>query len=458
MSVWEKYTKEQQDEYKKFLQVYGSLSNLFRQKHGEPIPYLDSKFQETIYARVFSSENVDIGNTPHDILSVFGSERIGIGLKTWMNSTPSYQKVMQLKRYKDDIMAQEHNPYDMVYVISSIKNERMKSDYNRLGLDENSNIYHYITRDAGSLVIQECTYPLIELDKITNVNRTDSSITWTDGVKNYKFTFGDSQIWQYFGDSRDSTILDKITVEIMEDPFTFLVKAYESLGPSSSEMGRKILSKAFMSSGNDTIAFPLDKDASDNIVECFLPLYSFRSKEVEQKSGLNAWNAAPKNPLNPTPRPLNEVYIPIPREFHNKYPDFFVKNIFEFEKMQSEYTGVKKFKPEIRFTLVLPNGREIPALVTQDQHKGLQSGSLDEKDPNTGKFFGQSALGQWLLVDVLGLDKRIPVTRDWLAKKGIDSVRLWHKKGDYRRIYIDVAPYNSFENFMNDMAVDYTEE
>ena len=458
MSVWEKYTKEQQDEYKKFLQVYGSLSNLFRQKHGEPIPYLDSKFQETIYARVFSSENVDIGNTPHDILSVFGSERIGIGLKTWMNSTPSYQKVMQLKRYKVDIMAQEHNPYDMVYVISSIKNERMKSDYNRLGLDENSNIYHYITRDAGSLVIQECTYPLIELDKITNVNRTDSSITWTDGVKNYKFTFGDSQIWQYFGDSRDSTILDKITVEIMEDPFTFLVKAYESLGPSSSEMGRKILSKAFMSSGNDTIAFPLDKDASDNIVECFLPLYSFRSKEVEQKSGLNAWNAAPKNPLNPTPRPLNEVYIPIPREFHNKYPDFFVKNIFEFEKMQSEYTGVKKFKPEIRFTLVLPNGREIPALVTQDQHKGLQSGSLYEIDPNTGKLFGQSALGQWLLVDVLGLDERILVTREWLAKKGIDSVRLWHKKGDYRRIYIDVAPYNSFENFMNGIVVDYTEE
>jgi hypothetical protein len=454
MSVWEKYTKEQQDEYKKFLQVYGSLSNLFRQKHGEPIPYLDSKFQETIYARVFSSENVDIGNTPHDILSVFGSERIGIGLKTWMNSTPSYQKVMQLKRYKDDIMAQEHNPYDMVYVISSIKNERMKSDYNRLGLDENSNIYHYITRDAGSLVIQECTYPLIELDKITNVIRTDSSITWTDGVKNYKFTFGDSQIWQYFGDSRDSTILDKITVEIMEDPFTFLVKAYETLGPSSSEMGRKILSKAFMSSGNDTIAFPLDKDASDNIVECFLPLYSFRSKEVEQKSGLNAWNAAPKNPHNPTPRPLNEVYIPIPREFHNKYPDFFVKNIFEFEKMQSEYNGVKKFKPEIRFTLVLPNGREIPALVTQDQHKGLQSGSLDEIDPNTGKLFGQSALGQWLLVDVLGLDERIPVTREWLAKKGIDSVRLWHKKGDYRRIYIDVAPYNSFENFMNDIIVD----
>ena len=91
MSVWQKYTKKQQDEYIKFLTVYGALSNLFRQTQGEPVPYLDSKFQETIYAKVFQSKNVDIGNTPHDILSVFGSKRIGIGLKTWMNSTPSYE-------------------------------------------------------------------------------------------------------------------------------------------------------------------------------------------------------------------------------------------------------------------------------------------------------------------------------------------------------------------------------
>lgn len=88
MSIWERYPKEQQDEYIKFLQVYGALSNLFRQKHSNPVPYLDSKFQETIYAKVFDAENVDISNTPHDILSKFGDERIGIGIKTWMNSNP----------------------------------------------------------------------------------------------------------------------------------------------------------------------------------------------------------------------------------------------------------------------------------------------------------------------------------------------------------------------------------
>jgi len=103
MSVWEQYSSEQREEYVKFLQVYGALSNLFRQKQGDMIPYLDSKFQETVFAKIFNSQNADIGNTPHDVVSVFGSDRIGIGLKTWMNSKPSFQKVMQLKRYQNEI-------------------------------------------------------------------------------------------------------------------------------------------------------------------------------------------------------------------------------------------------------------------------------------------------------------------------------------------------------------------
>ena len=91
MTIWKQYDNSQREEYIKFLQVYGALSNLFRQKHGDMIPYLDSKFQETVYARVFESKNVDIGNTPHDILSIFGNDRIGIGLKTWMNTKQSFQ-------------------------------------------------------------------------------------------------------------------------------------------------------------------------------------------------------------------------------------------------------------------------------------------------------------------------------------------------------------------------------
>lgn len=449
MSVWQKYTKKQQDEYIKFLTVYGALSNLFRQKQGEPIPYLDSKFQETIYAKVFKSENVDIGNTPHDILSVFGSERIGIGLKTWMHSNPSYQKVMQLKRYQDEIMSYKNNLADLVYTVSKTKNKRMVSDYNRLGLSKSSNIYHYITRDAGKLVIQECAYPLIELDNIKDIKDNKTSVSWSDGIKKYKFTYGDCQIWQCFSlEEPDTTVIGEIKVDIIQDPFTFLINAYDQFKSKPNNVCEEIARALDPEHIAPTASF-ISKDTIYE--EAYLPLYSYKHKEVELKSGLNAWNAAPKSRGSTKLRPLNEVYIPIPREFHKRYPHFFINNIFEFEEAQSRYQGAKEDKPEIRFKLVLPNGKIIPALITQERHKAFQSGSRSEIDPLTGKPYGQSALGQWLLVDVLGLDERIPVTRDWLIKKDVDSVRVWHEKGDYNTYYIDIAPVNSFERFMDDL-------
>lgn len=454
MSVWQKYTKKQQDEYIKFLTVYGALSNLFRQKQGEPIPYLDSKFQETIYAKVFQSKNVDIGNTPHDILSVFGSKRIGIGLKTWMNSTPSYQKVMQLKRYKDDIMKVVNNPEELVYMVSSIKNSRMESDYKRLGLNQNSNIYHYVTRDTCSLQIQECAYPLVDIEKITDIKNYHTSVTWSDGQKKYKFTIGDSQIWQYFDSSdSDSTILNKVKVDIIDNPFDLLIDAYDNR-PTKISLAKRInvITSHIAENAIPSIESNIDSNEKIEYDEIYLPLYSYATKQVQEKSGLNAWNAAPKNPQNPILRPLNEIYIPIPRELHKKVPDFFVQNIFQFEEKQLECSGLGITKPEIRFKLVLPNGKEIPAIVTQDNHKALQSGSRTEINPETGQFYGQSALGQWLLVDVLGLNRRVLVTRDWLIKKDVDSVRLWHKKGDYNRFFIDIAPVNSFERFMDDVG------
>ncbi len=428
MSVWERYLPEQREEYIKFLQVYGALTNLFRQKKGDLVPYLDSKFQETVYARAFNGQNVDIGNTPHDILSVFGNERIGIGLKTWMNSKPSFQKVMQLKRYQQEINDYRDNFEDLAYKISEIRNERIISDHERLGLSNDKNIYHYVTRDKGHFTINECAYPLIDLNNLKDFCNTKTDFTWSDGNKDYKYTFGDSQIWQKFDVEKYKTLLlKKFDVKIIDDPFSFLLKAYLDIIEKQEEV-------------------------KEEFVEVYLPLYSYRSKEVEEKSGLNAWRAAPKTKNSDTPRPLNEVYIPIPRDFHKKHPDFFTRDIFEFEKVKKAFSGKRNYKPEVRFYLQLPNGKKIPSLVTQDRMKGLQSGSNTEYDEN-GKRYGQSALGQWLLIDVLGLKERKKVTREWLHKKGTDSVRLWRKKNDYSIINIDFAPIGAFEAFMNDEPI-----
>lgn len=425
MSVWEQYSQEQRDDYIKYLQVYGALSNLFQQKQGRLIPYLDSKFQETVFAKIFSSENVDIGNTPHDVLSILNGKRIGIGLKTWMNSGPSFQKVMQLKRYQNEIESCKHNLADLAYMISAIKNNRMKSDYERLGLTESNNIYHYITRDEGLFSIHECPYPLIQLDKIRILKGTSSSFSWTDGIKDYKFTYGDAQVWQNFDSEKYSTLtLDRFNIKIIEDPFSFLLKAYFDQ--------------------IETV-----KEVHQDIVEVYLPLYSYKTGEVQNKSGLNAWNGSSKSKGSDVLRPLNEVYISIPIAFHHKYPNFFTQDILQVINARKNFKGNKSYRPEVRFHLQLPNGNKIPALVTQDNMKGLQSGSTTEIDPSTGKCFGQSALGQWLLVDVLGLKDRTLVTREWLAKKETDSVRLWRKKDEYSIINIDFAPLNAFEEFMD---------
>lgn len=429
MSVWKKYSLEQREEYIKFLQVYGALSNLFRQKQGDLIPYLDSKFQETVFAKIFDSQNVDIGNTPHDVVSVFGNDRIGIGLKTWMNSKPSFQKVMQLKRYQNEINSvfQNNNLEALAYKISEIKNDRMKSDYERLGLSEDKNIYHYVTRDEGRFLINECAYPLVDLNNLNNFNLTSTAFSWSDGIKDYKYTFGDSQIFQKFDSSKkDSFLLHQFDIQIIEDPFSFLLKAYFNF-----------VDKA--------------KVAVKDIVEVYLPLYSYSRQEVEEKSGLNAWNGASKVKDSERLRPLNEVYIPIPKTFHEKHPRFFTQeeNILD---IWAKGKANKNDKKEVRFDLILPNGKEIPALLTGDYMKNFQSGSKIKRDEK-GDLYGQSALGQWLLVDVLGLKERKLVTREWLQKKGTDSVRLWRDKDNFSKIYIDFAPIGSFESFMKNEPI-----
>lgn len=56
-------------------------------------------------------------------------------------------------------------------------------------------------------------------------------------------------------------------------------------------------------------------------------------------------------------------------------------------------------------------------------------------------------------VDDLGLNERQVVTREWLQKKGTDSIGLWRKKDNYSVINIDFAPISSFELFMNNESI-----
>lgn len=426
MSIWEKYTPEQRQEYKEYLEMYGKLSALFNQKSSNTgAPYLDSKFQETIYARSFDSENVDIGNTPHDIQSTFGSERIGIGVKTWLDSRPSYQKVMQLKSFKTEIeeLNTPKKADDLAFLIAKIKNDKLITDQKRLGLSADKNIYHYVTRDKGKLTLSETSYPLININKLKVKDFTNTSFTFTDGQKKYKYTFGDSQVWMYFNPKqKDTEILDEIQLELLEDPFKFLYDAFKN---------------------KDKIYIP-QKEYKDYL---YLPLYSYKYKKVLESSGLNSWNGKPKTPGSTKPRPEGEAYIPIPSIVWKKYP-YWVDPKVDMRKYKEykETTGLKNYKIKLH----LPDGQIIDAIFGQSDFKALQTKP-------------QNILGNWIL-NILNIknpqreryDKPATniVTMEKLEAIGYDSVKLWHENPDnLKDVWIDFAETGSFNKFIKDEII-----
>ncbi len=116
-------------------------------------------------------------------------------------------------------------------------------------------------------------------------------------------------------------------------------------------------------------------------------------------------------------RPMTETYIPIPRskQFHTKYPDFFVP---DGGKMKED--GKKLALPEEhrRFNLVFePSGNTIECHITQDTGKAIESVQK------------QTILGEWLLTKVFQLGKREPLTQAQLDMLDINGLRLYKEPG-----------------------------
>ena len=154
----------------------------------------------------------------------------------------------------------------------------------------------------------------------------------------------------------------------------------------------------------------IENEVEDYIV---LPLYSPKENKVQEKSGLNQWNA------NGRKRDYNEVYIPIPSIIHKKKEKFFNYN-----------TDDKKTAP---FNVKLPNGKTLSMKVAQQGGKALMS------NPN-------SALGEWILRDILQLKEAELLTKEKLDTIGIDSVKLSKlKNGNYYLDFIKTGSYEEFE-------------
>lgn|SRR5699024_8194532 len=394
--LWNKLHRSHKKEYIKFLKIFGALSGLFKETtdgiHAKK-PYLYYRNHEQLFARVFNVEDLTRKDSAFDAIATIDNQRIGIGLKTWIHTRDyTFQKVAEFNKLAPieiHPLIEEGDSNEVIKKISVLRNERIKLDKRQYGTE--NDIYHYITRDDHLMNIVESSYDLIQLDSLKLINETKSTYTFTDGLKNYKFYTSKSVLLEEFNASQ-ANVITQVPITQFDDPFELL--------------------------GMIDLPVSMEMSTEENVL--YLPLYSDSKGEVEEKSGFNAWNAAPKSKGSNTPRPEFEAYITIPVWVHHIRPNFF-----GFDPLNKEENAGS-------FTLHLPDKRKIDARVTQSNGKSLQSNP-------------QNILGKWILHDVLGLESRELLKKEHLLRLGVDSLKV--TKLDDENYKIELAELHAFERW-----------
>ncbi len=377
----------QKNNYKKMLSIIGNLTELFSESD---CPYLPYRAHENIFCKYFEAENL----ARMDCSADAKKDRIGIGLKTWMGQDD--QKVAEFGRLRETFAGL--SGIDLVRKIAEYRNERIRVTKNLHGID--TMIYHIVKRVPRAMQILEHSFEYINVDNLSLIpNRGNVNNTYfTDGRHTYHFSISKNTLYMIF---ENMHLLDTFEVEIMDDPYGFLMNLMH--GEIEAEQ----------------------EDRMPEIVQCgdmqqlpqiCLRLYSTKSdrtKFVAEKSGLNQWNAGGRR-RNP-----NEVYIPYPAEDRERTLGFFPDRDTVFE-------------------LKMPDGSVIPAKVCQQDNKAIMS------NPN-------KILGEWLLRNVFELEEGTLLTYEMLQRFGIDSVIFTkHAELKYSVDFAEIGTYEHFYGLEND--------
>jgi hypothetical protein len=385
MDFYCKESDEFKSEYRKFLIILGGLSRLFSDSES---PYLYYRAHENLFCKVFDALNLSRGDISFDATK----GNIGIGLKTFLqNNGVTFQKVAEFNA-DSNLLRNAKNDIELVKLVAELRNARLTFALNSTGCE--SMLYHIVTRENAKMNITEHPMDFVDVQTITLQDGKKNTIRFSDNKHEYTFSKSKSTLLQRFNTKSPIETLD---VPIYEDPFSLLEQI-------KFESGEKIKH-----------ALKVD-EIFDYII---LPLYSTRDGQVQQKSGLNQWNADGRK------RDADEVYIPIPSFIHKDYAGFF-----DYDNATSD----KSAKDSPSFTVVLPNKTTIKCKVAQQGGKALMS------DPNKD-------LGKWILRDVLKLQEGTLLTRDMLDRIGVESVRL--TKLNSKTYSLDFSGIGSFEEFIN---------
>lgn len=302
---YEKQPKTSQDNYRKMLAIMGNLSRLFSES---ACPYLEYRAHENIFCKYFDAENL----SRQDCSADAKKGNVGIGLKTWVGNDD--QKVAEFGKLRETF--EGLRGMNLVKKIAEYRNERIRVTKNLHGID--TMIYHIVKRVPGAMQILEHAFDYIDIENLSLIpNRGNKNNTYfTDGHHTYHFSVSKNTLYMLFEDLQE---LDTFEVEIMEDPYNFLI----DLMYGDVDTPRTEIKEAFQP------AEPAQ------LPQLCLRLYSTSAtgrKFVGYSSGLNQWNGIRSSNRKrkdgtvvhrESKRDPNELYIPYPAEDRRRDPDFF---------------------------------------------------------------------------------------------------------------------------------------
>jgi hypothetical protein len=365
---------EKNGNYLKLLSAVSKLSGLFSES---AVPFINYRVAENIFCRSFDAGNLSRSDTAFDA----NYNSVGVGLKTFVcNGNTSTEKVAEfnsLSRTLKDFKGKE-----LALKLGEYRNDRINLA-SRVYDIENS-LYHIVARKEKELLLYETDYNIIDVANIHSVKDNKASLQFEDGNNLYSFNYSKSTLFRKFIIPQNAF---RLPIDIIEDPYSLLLELFEE-------------NKNLKTATNQLVK-------GENYV--ILPLYGIKNKEkfVFDKSGLNQWNA------NGRPRNFGEIYIPIPKQIHKDYPNFFPKR-------------------DQDFNLQIPTGEIFNAKVCQQDSKALMT------NPN-------KALSDWLLRKVLQLAEGEIATIEKLDELGFDSVII--TKDENENFKIDIMKTNTYAEF-----------
>jgi len=265
------------DNYQKYLQLVGGLSNLFSDSK---VPFLHYRIAEKIFVKAFLADDL----SRSDIAIDAQKNSLGIGLKTFLEQNDkTFQKVAEFR--SDKVLYSGLENKKLIERVATLRNTRIEFAHNLHGIK--NSIYHCVVRGEEQFKIYEEPMDLIDIPNISDIKERKGSIHFHDNKHEYSFLISKNTLQKRFNTNQSSFTFP---VEIIENPLHELTECFD-----------------FNS---------LNREKKREVV--YLPLYG-RGKKVHEASALNSWNASQQN----RKRDPNEIYVPIPIKVHQKAPNFF---------------------------------------------------------------------------------------------------------------------------------------